>query len=43
MDIPNTSRGINLGDFQKDKLILGKEATIYFELATLVVMEGENK
>ena len=43
MDIPNTSRGINLGDFQKDKLIWRKEATIYSELATLVVTEGENK
>lgn len=43
MDILYTSRDINLGDLQKDKLIQRKEATVCSKLATFLVMEGENK
>lgn len=43
MDTLYTFRVIKLGHFQKDKLTQTKEATIYSELATFLVMEGENK
>lgn len=44
MDILYTFRLSELDNFRKkDKLIQKKEATIYSELATFLVMEGENK
>lgn len=43
VNILYTCRGSKLGHFQKDKLTQTKEATIYSEFATFLVMEGENK